>query len=80
MSVALIIIAAAVVALALLVVARRTQRSDDAVSDFRRQIDALSSDSRRAVTDRVRRLRDVTETEGTSSEVTPPNEETERGS
>ena len=54
----LLIIAAAIVALALLLVVRRTKRSDDAVSDFRRQINALSSDARKNVTDRVRQISD----------------------
>jgi hypothetical protein len=35
----------------------RSRRSGDAVADFRRQIDALSPEARRGVTDRVRRLR-----------------------
>jgi len=54
----LLIIAAAIVALALLLIVRRTKRSDDAVSDFRRQINALSSDARKNVTDRVRHISD----------------------
>ncbi len=54
----LFIIAAAIVALALLLIVRRTKRSDDAVSDFRRQINALSSDARKNVTDRVRQISD----------------------
>jgi hypothetical protein len=54
----LLIIAAAIVALALLLIFRRTKRSDDAVSDFRRQINALSSDARKNVTDRVRQISD----------------------
>lgn len=54
----LLIIAAAIVALALLIIFRRTKRSDDAVSDFRRQINALSSDARKNVTDRVRQISD----------------------
>ncbi len=52
----LLIIAAAFMALALLLIIRRTKRSDDAVSDFRRQINALSSDARKNVTDRVRQI------------------------
>ena len=52
----LLIIAAAIMALALLLIIRRTKRSDDAVSDFRRQINALSSDARKNVTDRVRQI------------------------
>jgi len=54
----LLIIAAAIIALALLLIVRRTKRSDDAVSDFRRQINALSSDARKNVTDRVRQISD----------------------
>jgi hypothetical protein len=54
----LLIIAAAIIALALLLIFRRTKRSDDAVSDFRRQINALSSDARKNVTDRVRQISD----------------------
>lgn len=54
----LLIIAIAIVALALLLIVRRTKRSDDAVSDFRRQINALSSDARKNVTDRVRQISD----------------------
>ncbi len=52
----LLIIAVAIIALALLLIIRRTKRSDDAVSDFRRQINALSSDARKNVTDRVRQI------------------------
>ena len=55
----LLIIAIAIVALALLLIIRRTKRSDDdAVSDFRRQINALSSDARKNVTERVRQISD----------------------
>jgi uncharacterized membrane protein len=54
----LLIIVAAITALAILLIIRRTKRSDDAVSDFRRQINALSSDARKNVTDRVRQISD----------------------
>ena len=54
----LLIIAIAIVALALLLIIRRTKRSDDAVSDFLRQINALSSDARKNVTERVRQISD----------------------
>jgi hypothetical protein len=54
----LLIIVAAIIALAILLIIRRTKRSDDAVSDFRRQINALSSDARKNVTDRVRQISD----------------------
>jgi hypothetical protein len=54
----LLIIAVAIVALALLLIIRRTKRSDDAVSDFRRQINALSPDARKNVTERVRQISD----------------------
>lgn len=54
----LLIIVAAILALAILLIIRRTKRSDDAVSDFRRQINALSSDARKNVTDRVRQISD----------------------
>ena len=54
----LLIIAIAIVALALLLIVRRTKRSDDAVSDILRQINALSSDARKNVTERVRQISD----------------------
>ncbi|MBL6636506.1 MAG: hypothetical protein O3B40_05670 [Actinobacteria bacterium] len=54
----LLIIVVAIIALAILLIIRRTKRSDDAVSDFRRQINALSSDARKNVTDRVRQISD----------------------
>lgn len=54
----LLIIAIAIIALAVLLILRRTKRSDDAVSDFRRQINALSSDARKNVTERVRQISD----------------------
>ena len=54
----LLIIVAAIIALAILLIIRRTKRSDDAVSDFRRQINALSSDARKNLTDRVRQISD----------------------
>ena len=49
--VGLVVIAAVVLGLVV-----RARRSGDAVADFRRQIDALSPEARRGVTDRVRRL------------------------
>ena len=53
----LLIVGLAVVAGAVVIVGRRARR-DDAVDDFRRQIDALGPDARRRVTDEVRRLDD----------------------
>ena len=44
----------------------RARRSDDAVADFRRQIDALSPEARRGVTDRVRRLKREDGPDGTT--------------
>lgn len=55
------LIVAIVLAIALLVlvlVRRRSQRAPDGIANFRRHMDALSSDSRRGVTDRVRDARD----------------------
>ena len=55
------LIAAIVLAVALLVfvaVRRRSRRAPDGIENFRRHMDALSSDSRRGVTDRVRDARD----------------------
>jgi hypothetical protein len=52
----LLLAALIVVALVVLGLIARSRRSGDAVADFRRQIDALSPEARRGVTDRVRRL------------------------
>jgi len=51
----LLIVGLAIVAGAVVIVGRRARR-DDAVDDFRRQIDALGPDARRRMTDEVRRL------------------------
>ena len=48
----------AVALVVLVVVRRRSQRAPDGIASFRRHMDALSSDSRRGVTDRVRDARD----------------------
>ena len=58
------LIAAAILAVALIVVlvARwRARRAPDGIASFRRHMDALSSDSRRGVTDRIRDARDEQE-------------------
>ena len=55
------LIVAIVLAVGLLVVVvarRRSRRAPDGIENFRRHMDALSSDSRRGVTDRVRHARD----------------------
>lgn len=61
----IVCIAALVIVIGLAI---RSRRSRDAVADFRRQIDALSPEARRDVTDRVRRIgesaTDNTEEEG----------------
>lgn len=49
----IVCIAALVIVIGLAI---RSRRSRDAVADFRRQIDALSPEARRDVTDRVRRI------------------------
>jgi hypothetical protein len=57
-----VILIVCVVALVLVVgLAIRSRRSRDAVADFRRQIDALSPEARKDVTDRVRRIGETTE-------------------
>ena len=57
-----VILLVCVVALVLVVgLAIRSRRSRDAVADFRRQIDALSPEARKDVTDRVRRIGETTE-------------------
>lgn len=57
-----IILIACVVALIVFVgLAIRSRRSRDAVADFRRQIDALSPEARKDVTDRVRRIGKATD-------------------
>lgn len=62
----LLLIGLAVVAVAALGLVVRSRRSGDAVADFRRQIDALSPEARRGVTDRVRRLERDGDSDGTS--------------
>lgn len=61
--VGLVVIAAVILGLVL-----RARRSGDAVADFRRQIDALSPEARRGVTDRVRRLERDDDPEGTTDD------------
>lgn len=53
----IVCIAALVVVIGLAI---RSRRSRDAVADFRRQINALSPEARRDVTDRVRRIGEST--------------------
>lgn len=60
-------VAVAILVLGLIV---RARRSGDAVADFRRQIDALSPEARRGVTDRVRRLGRDDGPEGTTEGTT----------
>ncbi len=48
-----IIVVAVVVVLVVAVLALRPRRSDDDIADFRRQIDALSKESRRPIIDRM---------------------------
>ena len=52
----LLLVGLVVIAAVILGLVVRARRSGDAVADFRRQIDALSPEARRGVTDRVRRL------------------------
>ena len=54
----IVAIVLAVGLLVLVVLRRRAQRAPDGIENFRRHMDALSSDSRRGVTDRVRHARD----------------------
>ena len=51
-------IALLVLLLVFVVVRRRSRRAPVGIASFRRHMDALSSDSRRGVTDRVRDARD----------------------
>jgi hypothetical protein len=55
-----LLVVVVVVAIVLLVVARRP-RQDAGVSQFQRHIDALSSEARREVIDRVQKTRDEDE-------------------
>lgn len=50
------VVIAALIAIVLVVLARRRRR--DAMGEFRRRIDALSSDARRPVVDQVQHLKD----------------------
>ena len=54
----LLIIAIAIVAVALLLIILRTKRCDVAVSEFSGQFNAMSSDARKIVTERVRQISD----------------------
>ena len=54
----IVAIALAVGLVVLVVVRRRSRPAPDGIASFRRHMDALSSDSRRGVTDRVRHARD----------------------
>jgi hypothetical protein len=54
----IVAIALAVGLLVLVVLRRRSRQTPDGIESFRRHMDALSSDSRRGVTDRVRHARD----------------------
>ena len=62
----LLLVGLAAVALVTLGLVVRARRSGDAVADFRRQIDALSPEARRGITDRVRRLERDDDAEGTT--------------
>jgi hypothetical protein len=48
-----VVVVAVVVALVVAVLVLRPRRSDDDIADFRRQIDALSKESRRPIIDRM---------------------------
>ncbi len=48
-----IVVVVVVVALVVAVLVLRPRRSDDDIADFRRQIDALSKESRRPIIDRM---------------------------
>ena len=54
----IVAIVLAVALLVLVVVRRRSRQAPDGIASFRRHMDALSSDSRRGVTDRVRDAND----------------------
>jgi preprotein translocase subunit SecG len=58
-----IVIAVCVILFVVLLAGRRRSNSDDAVASFREHLDALSSESRQHVIDRVRSQVSDTETE-----------------
>ena len=64
----LLLVGLVVIAAVILGLVVRARRSGDAVADFRRQIDALSPEARRGVTDRVRRLERDDDPEGTTDD------------
>jgi len=73
----LLIVGLAIVAGAVVIVGRRARR-DDAVDDFRRQIDALGPDARRRMTDEVRRLETGEATSGVDA-AAEPRDDDQRG-
>ena len=73
----LLIVGLAIVAGAVVIVGRRARR-DDAVDDFRRQIDALGPDARRRMTDEVRRLEIGEVTPGVDA-AAKPRDDDQRG-
>lgn len=75
----LLLAALVVVALVVLGLVARSRRSGDAVADFRRQIDALSPEARRGVTDRVRRIEQQSATEPVGDDDDDPRDDV-RGS
>jgi len=74
----LLIVGLAIVAGAVVIVGRRARR-DDAVDDFRRQIDALGPDARRRMTDEVRRLETGEATPGVDAAATPRDDDQRGG-
>ena len=74
----LLIVGLAIVAGALVIVGRRARR-DDAVDDFRRQIDALGPDARRRMTDEVRRLETGEATPEVDAAATPRDDDQRGG-
>jgi hypothetical protein len=53
-----VVVAVALLAVVLIVVGKRMSRPRDGVEQFQRQIDALSSEARRPVVDRVQAIED----------------------
>ena len=58
---AVLAVVLAIALVALVVLRRRARRAPDGIATFRRHMDALSSDSRRGVTDRIRDAQDERE-------------------
>ena len=58
---AVLAVVLAIALVALVVLRRRARRAPDGIATFRRHMDALSSDSRRGVTERIRDAREERE-------------------